>query len=404
MNAETILCIAGRRWDSLWRSTQQYMFRFAAQNRVVFFEPGRNPDKPVLSELARNFPDFFQLRAQQLGDNLSIVQTPSSVPYAQRHLPEFVLGSTIPYTARLNSRIRLQTVSRYIKRWGIVSPILWLYSPMDIDLVGKLGEKLVCYFVYDEYADFIGNESVRDLFREYDHRLVKRADLVFTSSRSQWERRINLNPHTYFIPNAADFDHFHKALDPATPIPEDIVERKKPIIGFAGWLGWHIDVELLVRVAEVFSHCSVVLIGPDELPKDDNYAKLTHLPNVFLLGRKEINLIPGYLKLFDVALLPYNLVGHILSAYPLKLHEYLAAGRAIVAVNLPELKPYRHIVRVAETHAEFMDKIREALLDCDQQSIEARVAIARENTWDNRVAEMYRVLKPFLLNGERPNT
>ena len=90
--------------------------------------------------------------------------------------------------------------------------------------------------------------------------------------------------------------------------------------------------------------------------------------------------------------MPYVLAGHILSSYPLKLHEYLAAGRAVVAANLPELKPYSHVVRIAETHREFIRQIGEALHDCAPEAIEARVAVARENTWDQRVAEIYRVL------------
>ena len=45
MRGETILCIATRVWDSLWRDSQQIMSRMAQQNQVLYFEPGRTPDR-----------------------------------------------------------------------------------------------------------------------------------------------------------------------------------------------------------------------------------------------------------------------------------------------------------------------------------------------------------------------
>jgi glycosyltransferase involved in cell wall biosynthesis len=126
------------------------------------------------------------------------------------------------------------------------------------------------------------------------------------------------------------------------------------------------------------------------------------MPNVHFLGRKALGSLPEYLKAIDVALIPYLLEGYTLTAYPLKLHEYLAAGRAIVSTALPELRPFSHVVRIAETRAEFISQIREALHDHGPQAIGARVAVARENTWENRVADMYRILQPFLSGSETP--
>jgi hypothetical protein len=94
------------------------------------------------------------------------------------------------------------------------------------------------------------------------------------------------------------------------------------------------------------------------------------------------------LRTFDVALMPYMPVGHVLSAYPSKLHEYLAAGRAIVATDLPELWPYAHVVRIARTGDEFIQMVGRALSDCSAAAVDGRLAVARENTWDQRVREI----------------
>jgi len=400
VQGETILCIEpSSRWDSLWRDSQQIMSRIAARNRVLFFEPGHSQDRSAVADMVRNFPNFLALRSRREQENLYIIQTPSCLPHLRQHLPRTVLHATIPAIDRINTRILLRHVRWAMSAFAVRDPILWLYNPAHIDMIGKCSERLACYFNYDEYADFAQNAHIRDLVLSWDDRLARSVDVIFATSRAQTARRKALNPNTYFIPNGVDFELFHRALDPGIPVPGDIAAIPRPIIGFAGWLGDHIDVKLLVRIAEAYGNCHLVLVGPEELRRGPDRRRLRELPNVSFLGRKDRNVLPHYLKTFDVALMPWLLAGHIRSAYPLKLHEYLAAGRSCVATALPELLPYSSVLRIAGTHEEFIRYIRDALTDYRPEAIEARVAVARQNTWDHRVAEIYRILDP-LLEGE----
>jgi len=397
MRGQTVLCIEpSSRWNSLWRDSQQIMSRIAARNRVLFFEPGRDSGRSVLTEMVRNLPNFVRLRSYRPLEHLYVIESPSTVPYARRHLPRAILQAAMPLVGHINSRIRLRQVRWAMKAFHVSDPILWLYDHFDADLIGNCDEKLVCYFNYDEFPDFTHNAHIRDLVRRWDDELVRRVDVVFATSRAQTERRKPINPRTFFVPNGVDFEAFNRALDPALEIPGDIGEIPKPIIGFAGWLGHHIDVPLLVKVAEAHRDCRLVLVGPEELPRGRDRDRLRRMANVSFLGRKDRTELPGYLKAFDVALMPWSLSGHILSAYPLKLHEYLAAGRASVATALPELFPFGHVVRIAHSHDEFIRCIREALSGDSPEAIAARVDVARQNTWDQRVAEIGRILEPYL--------
>ena len=397
MKGETILCVeSASRWHSLWRDSQQIMSRIAAQNRVLYFEPGRSNDGSVMSEIGRNFPYFFAPRSWQEQENLYVIPTPSSLPVMNRVLPRSILRVTMPIVSKINARILIRQIRWAMKRLDVSKPILWLYSPAQRDLIGKFGEKLVCYFNYDEHADFEHNAHIKDLIRKSDDQFSSRVDVVWATSQAQAERRKALNPNTFFVPNGVDFELFNRALTANLPLPADIASIRGPIIGFAGWLGYHIDVALLVRIAKAYPDCALVLVGPEELTKGSDRNELLSLPNVHFLGRKERTELPNYLQAFDVALMPWALRGHILSAYPLKLHEYLAAGRSSVATALPELRPYCNVIRIAESHDDFIQQIREALQDNSPAAIEARVAVARENTWDQRVATIYRVLESRL--------
>jgi glycosyltransferase involved in cell wall biosynthesis len=401
MNGETILCIATRAWHSPWRNTQQIMSRIAARNRVLFFESGRNPDLGTVGDLWRNMPNLFTVRSQKLSENLIVIPSPPRLPHMRERLPESVLQKTTPWIAGINARIMMQHVQQAIVQLKVRDPLLWIYDPFDVDLIGKFEEKLVCYYNYDEFPITVENTRIKEIVQQYDNLLTSRSNIIFATGRAQWERRKQVNPNTYFIPNGADFDLFHKALEPETVIPSDVENLKRPIIGYAGALGNQIDVDLLLQVAETFATSSVVLVGPERIPSSAILRSLRAMPNVHFVGQRELDNLPGYLKAFDVALIPYLLQGYTLTAYPLKLHEYLAAGRAIVATAMPELRCFSRVVHLAESHDEFIGRIHDALNDQMPQAIEARVAVARENTWDQRVAEIYRILDARLSSPEK---
>ncbi|MEO8603020.1 MAG: hypothetical protein ABI629_10640, partial [bacterium] len=324
MRDQTIICIAPRRWDALWKETQAIMSRLAVHNRVLYFEPGRDSEHGVVAEMRRNWPILRRPITRDIHENLVVIPSPPALPHGRRHLPRWALRATMPLGMAINAGVLVRHVRRALRALAVTDPILWLTDPYQVPLLGKFGERLACYFNFDEFADIAENRRVSDLIRRLDDDLTRRADVVFTTSRAQWERRQGLNPETHLVPNAVDFELFHRAVTGELMVPADIAAVPRPIIGFVGWLTRHIDVRLLRRIAEAYPSCSLVLVGPDQLTAGADLDALRCQPNVVFLGRKDHSAVPAYLSMFDVALMPYNLSGHVLSAYPAKLHEYLA--------------------------------------------------------------------------------
>lgn len=395
MHDETIVCVAPRRWDALWKETQAIMSRLASEARVLYVEPGRDPEQGLVSEAWHAWPNLFRLRMHEVQTRLLVIPGPPAIPQGRRHVPAGVLRVTTPLVMAMNTALLVRHVRRALRALTVTSPILWLTDPYHVALLGRLGEKLACYFNFDEFPDIEDNRRVRELLRRLDDDLTRRADVVFATSRAQWERRAAINAQTHFVPNGVDFDLFHRALTETLPVPADVAHVPRPIIGFVGWLTKHIDVTVLRRIAETYEHCTLVLVGPGELRGPDA-AVLRRRPNVVFVGRKAHAEVPAYLRLFDVALMPYVATGHVLSAYPAKLHEYLAAGRTVVATALPELYPYRHVIHLAPGPDEFVAMIGRALDDRSADAVGARVAVAREHGWDRRVAEIRCILAGLL--------
>jgi hypothetical protein len=396
MRDQTIICIAPRRWDALWKETQAIMSRLAVRNRVLYFEPGRDPEHGVVAEMRRNWPMLHRPITPERRDNLLVIPSPPVLPHGRQHLPRWALRATMPLVMAANAAVLVRHVRRALRALAVTDPILWLTDPYQLPLLGRFGERLVCYFNFDEFADIAANRRVRHVLRRLDDDLTRRADVVFATSRAQWERRQRLNPRTHLVPNAVDFELFHCAVTGEFVVPADIARVPRPIIGFVGWLTHHIDVGLLRRVAEAYPACSLVLVGPGQLTAGADLDALRRRPNVVFLGRKDHAAVPAYLSVFDAALMPYSPSGHVLAAYPAKLHEYLAAGRAVVATALPELQPFEHVVWLAQSRDEFVEKLGQALAGSSAEAIEARLAVARQNTWDQRVGEISTIVAALL--------
>ncbi len=397
MENETILCLSTRLWHSLWRNTQQIMSRLAQTNHVIFVEPQRDPDSSYGASLRRNSRYFGALAMERVSPGLTIVRTPPGLPYARQKLPGRLLRASVPLVANTNNAILAWHLRRVLRALNVERPILWLYEPRMAGLVGRLGEKLACYFNYDELADFAPNARIRDLLQAYDDQLCRQVDVVFASSTSQSQRRQRLNPNTHFVPNAVDYAHFSQALSPATQPAPELAALGKPILGFVGWLGHQLDVPLLNRLAGAYPNYALVLVGPDALEKNEAYHELRARPNVLFAGRQPLEALPSYLKLFDVALLPYNVKGgHTHAIYPLKLHEYLAAGCSVLASDMAELKPFAPVIRIARDEEDFVGLVPAALHDNAPARRQARTNVAKQNTWEQRVATIQRVLDQTL--------
>ena len=236
MRDQTIVCMAPRRWDALWKETQAIMSRLAAHNRVLYFEPGRDPEYGVLAEMRRNAPNLSRPAMRHVQGNLIVIPSPPVLPHGRQLLPPWVLRVTMPPMIAINARVLVRHVRRTLRALAIREPILWLTDPYQLPLLGRFGEKLACYFNFDEFADIAANRRVSGLLRRLDDELTRRADVIFATSRSQAERRQRINPQTHFVPNAVDFDLFHRAVTDDLPVPADVVSLPRPIIGFVGWL------------------------------------------------------------------------------------------------------------------------------------------------------------------------
>jgi len=273
-------------------------------------------------------------------------------------------------------------IRRAMRKLQFTRPINWVFNPTAAVVARALGEELLIYQCVDEYSAFSGVKA--NAILELEEQLLKKSDLVIVSAELLRESKSRVNPHTVLVRHGVDFNHFRKALDPATQVPQEIANLPRPIIGFFGLIADWVDTDLMAKVALRYPQGSLVVLG-----KATTDVSVLNLPNVHLLGRKPYEDLPAYCKGFDVALMPFRINELTLNANPLKVREYLAAGLPVVSTNIPEVAAL-DVCRIGRDENEFLQQVEQALARPGPH--EEISNLVRGESWDARLEEIERHL------------
>jgi glycosyltransferase involved in cell wall biosynthesis len=227
--------------------------------------------------------------------------------------------------------------------------------------------------------------------------LLKKVDVTIVTQDNLLPRRAALCRNTFCVPNGADTDLFREMKD--TPSPPILDKLVRPRLGFVGHVQYWIDLGLIAYLAKRRPEWSFILIGPIGPLADTNPVK--GLPNVHFIGRKPQAEIPALLAAMDVCLNPYHTGELANNCSPLKLYEYLAAGKPVVSTVMPEAAKFAEDVRIGVTYEAFLkwcDDIIGALPE-NEETVRQRIARANRHSWKNRFYEVNQILERTLLGG-----
>lgn len=353
------------------------MSRLAIENTVLFASPPFYV-RDVLKDIRGN--KLTSTGVTKVNDGLYTYVPPRWLPFSYRR-------SKVDTVLR---QFRLWHIRKVMNRLGMRNPILYVWYPSFVDVIGEFNESLVVYHCYDEYASFTDqNQEEKEQIIRQEKQLLERAHIVFTASEELYERKRLFNSNTFVVRNAVDYKLFSQAQLETTKVPVDILAIPRPIIGCVATSTSSMDLALLREVFTAHPEWSFVFVGvenPDGARVDEELSSFQQLPNVYFIGRRRLVEIPHYLKACDVCVIPWILHdATLVSSSPLKLYEYLAAGKPVICKPLPLISYLDGVISFAEGKDEWSEAIERALRQENSEKIEERQAIARRNTWDQRV-------------------
>lgn len=247
-----------------------------------------------------------------------------------------------------------------------------------LELARELPNLRLVYDCMDHHGGF---DEIGPAMLARENELMRTADLLVVTSQWLYDETNPLNPRTLIVRNACEYTHF---ATPADPCFRD--ERGRKIIGYYGAIAEWFDLELLEAVARKFSDCLVLMVGNDTVGAA---GRLKHLDNVQFTGEVPYDALPFYLTAFDVCLMPFQVIPLTLATNPVKVYEYLSAGKDVVAIDLPEMAQFRGLVRTASDHEGFLEQVALALAAGPDAELAAqRRQFASEQTWEHRVRDL----------------
>ena len=172
---------------------------------------------------------------------------------------------------------------------------------------------------------------------KFTYRLAKKIICVSEPAKRHLVKTWQVAPEKVeVLPNGVDTELFKPGEDPGS-IRAGLGFGSAPVISFAGgfqpWHGLDLLVESFALVLQEFPEAKLFLIGDGRARPivDQKVAELGIESSVIITGLVPQARVPELLSVVDIAVLPYPRLPEELWFSPLKLYEYMATGKAIVA-------------------------------------------------------------------------
>lgn len=371
-----VVLASANNWDGN-AMADQHMARALTEHAPVLFV-----DPPISHLSPRHYPE---LRPSLDGPRLRVVE-PRLARLTTVVQP---LPSRPGSTALASSLVRWQ-VRRALRSLGGDAAAVLSAWPL-YDLLPSIDTAVRAYWAQD---DFVGGAALLGMSPRHvaarERRVSRAADLVIAANpeiAAHWRSR---GHHVELIPYGCDAAAF--ALCDDAPSPDDVA-LPAPVAGFVGHINERIDVGLLEAVVD--RGVSLLLVGPrfgtEPAPRLD---ALLRRPNVTWVGAKPFALLPSYHGLIDVGLVPYADSAFNRGSFPLKTLEYLAAGRPVVATDLPATRWLdTDLIQIRTDPASFADAVCDAVASRpDPELVARRRCFARAHSWTERATAVAGVL------------
>ena len=332
-----LLVYARTPWESLWSRSQHLFAQLARrQHRVFYVEPPTFSESEGVPRSGLSYHPLFP----------NVCSMSIHLPAALQHDPK-AAGQEC-------RRLLAETLAREPLAERFARPVQWFCDAGGGPVyAGQIEARAVVYECVEQAPD---------------PAMLARADGVITAAHA-WQDLAQAagQPPSLFAPNGTEVRHFARTHGQRVAVPNDINFVPRPVLGYVGAVDERLDYPLIEALAAANPHWSVVMVGPVQGVSPE---RLPRAKNIFWIGRRPYGEMPDYLFGFQVCIAPFAVNDDTRWQRPVKINEYLMAGRPVVCTDLPEVREdFGAMVAVAGTAEEFIAACWRAL-EPDREAIE----------------------------------
>ena len=319
---------------------EEIAYQLAKKYNVFYLNNEINYYGTVFSKIFFKIKEHFKKIEESQYKNFNVLTVPYSALYSLKGLRERQLSN---FSRNYNTRVLKKIVKK--KKIDIIineSFLLWDTSKVGIP------------YVYD-LVDF--NSSGK--LSEFELAQIENAKGVFCVSHYIQKELMKLNIDSVVIPNGVSLDEFRCNKK------EIRKDSKIYRLGFIGNHGWWSGLTFLLDVFKNLkgNYELYVVGGGSEVPKAKEKVYYEKIQNVIFTGPVPKKDVVKYYNLIDLGLLPFKKTILTDAAFPIKILEYTACKKFVLASNLEELKYLKlsNVVlceRNVEKWVKFIEKLK----------------------------------------------
>jgi len=361
------------RWGYFRTRKQFLLSRFPGHWRVFFAQPpafgGDDPWTPRREGNVTYFTVPFLKPGTRLG--------------AYNWLIDSGLGRSVVEWA---AERQLRSV---LARLGLSRPAVLVSNIYAARCLSRLSWERVFYDFNDSPFQFSTSPAWAG---DYWQRTRDQVDLFFVVSE-YYRRQLSRETDRplMVIGNGVEWDRFAEP----SPMPAEMRDLPRPLIGYVGLLSHFLDFEVLEAVRKARQGGTLVLIGPGSPATDRAIAEFAARDGVRVLGPRPYEEVPAYMQALDLGLIPFRADDpHVQGINPNKVYQYLAAGVPVVTTPILDLAPTPPALVFAGGADAFARAAAETLGIARDR--EACRALARSHDWSVLAQRMVQVLEQQL--------
>jgi len=201
------------------------------------------------------------------------------------------------------------------------------------------------YYLIDHLHTLLPNKLKKKTAKQFEKQTIRGSDRVFVINQGLKDYAVEMDGDVNkisVIPAGVDFEKFNPQTD-GSSIREKYGIKKDDILLF--FMGWIYDFSGMKEVAESLSsndneNIKLMIVGEGDLYKPLSKMKSENNLNekLILTGKIPFEEVPKHIASADICLLPAYKNEIMMNIVPIKIYEYMAMGKPVIATNLPGLK------------------------------------------------------------------